>query len=93
MVSITNEFNAEVKRQRKKLMEKYVQQLKDATPVDTGEARDGWKIEGDKIVNNVDHIVRLNEGSSRQAPSRFIEKTLLRNTGVSPNGVVVSVTP
>jgi len=63
--------------------------LRNATPVDTGEARAGWHIEGDKIVNNVEHINELNDGSSRQAPPFFIEKALLSVEGVSANGTIV----
>jgi len=59
------------------------------TPVDTGEARDGWRLEGQSLVNDVEHIASLNAGNSRQAPSRFIEKTLLAE-GFEPNGVIVT---
>ncbi len=56
--------------------------LKDKTPIDTGEAREGWKLSGsgDKriISNDVEHLRYLNEGSSRQAPSHFIESTALQ---------------
>jgi hypothetical protein len=63
--------------------------LKEATPVDTGEARDGWKIEGSSIVNPVEHIKYLNEGSSVQAPLRFIEQTVLSQEGINPSGIIV----
>jgi hypothetical protein len=63
--------------------------LKVATPIDTGEARDGWRYEAGKIVNDVDHIVALNEGSSKQAPTHFIEMSLLSHEGVRPSGIIV----
>ena len=63
--------------------------LKEATPVDTGNARDGWTIEKNSIVNHVEYIDELNGGSSKQAPSHFIERTLLSKDGVRPNGVIV----
>jgi hypothetical protein len=66
--------------------------LKAATPIDTGEARQGWQIEGNSLVNRVDHIERLNEGSSQQAPAHFIERTLLQQPGVVPNGMIVTNT-
>jgi hypothetical protein len=66
-----------------------VEALKLATPVDTGEARDGWRIEGKNIVNDVSHISQLNEGSSTQAPSNFVEKTVLSQEGVRPSGTIV----
>jgi hypothetical protein len=68
--------------------------LKEATPVDTGEARDGWEVvqTGPKefsLVNDVEHIKYLNAGSSEQAPAFFIERTILENKGVVPNGAIV----
>lgn len=57
------------------------EQLRDkliaATPVDTGNARAGWKVVGNQIINDVDYIDRLNEGTSKQAPAHFIEQTIL----------------
>jgi len=67
----------------------YVKQLKDATPVDTGNARDGWRVEDNEIVNSVEYIEFLNDGHSDQAPARFIESTLLSNEEVKPNGIIV----
>ena len=64
--------------------------LRDATPVDTGEARDGWVVtKRGEILNRVDHIVYLNQGHSPQAPAHFIEKTLSGYRGVVPRGSVV----
>jgi len=63
--------------------------LAEATPVDTGEARAGWKQEGDVISNEVPHIAVLNQGTSRQAPAYFIESTVLSIPGVKPAGQIV----
>jgi hypothetical protein len=70
-------------------------QLKVVTPVDTGEARKGWfeEIErnhfggfsGGTIINEVDHIGVLNQGSSKQAPRYFIEQTLTKIGVITPN--------
>ncbi len=56
-----------------------------ATPVDTGQARQGWEAEtptkfGEEgvIENNVEHIVYLNDGHSKQAPSNFVEQIVDR---------------
>ena len=59
-----------------------MQDLKDATPVDTGNARDSWAISQDargtvKITNSTDYIDDLNRGTSKQAPSFFIERIAL----------------
>jgi len=63
--------------------------LKLATPVDTGEARDGWKINGTSLENAVEHIEALNDGSSPQAEKKFVERTLLGIAGVEPDGIIV----
>jgi hypothetical protein len=51
-----------------------------ATPVDTGRARAGWTFtpatsaySTATIANNVDYVIYLNQGSSQQAPARFVE--------------------
>lgn len=76
---------------------KLVNDLKAATPVDTGEARDGWHIKEDtgriRIVNDVEHISVLNEGHSAQAGSRFIEATVLSRPEVKANGEIVQKSP
>jgi len=62
-------------------------QLRIVTPVDTGEARSGWTstpantLLGESvgtISNDVEHIVALNNGHSRQAPRYFIEQVLMK---------------
>jgi len=64
--------------------------LREATPVDTGKARDAWEMEGNRIINKADYIVELNAGSSRQAPAHFIEQTVLSHRNVRPNGLIVT---
>lgn len=46
-----------------------------ATPVDTGQARQGWVVDtqAGTIENNVAHIEALNNGHSGQAAAGFIE--------------------
>lgn len=87
--SVVAEFGASLKVQNRKILNECVQQLKQATPVDTGRARDGWFATDDKLINNVPYIDALNHGHSDQAPSHFIEKTLLGISGVYANGLVV----
>lgn len=90
--SLKNELKAAgdraVANESKRLLEK----VRAATPIDTGNARQGWHLHGNALVNNVEYVNRLNEGHSRQAPSRFIEQTLLKEPGVTPNGVIVTNT-
>ncbi|MDB4378618.1 hypothetical protein N9Z41_02490 [bacterium] len=64
-----------------------VDTLRIVTPIDTGEARSGWKSKkykdsygfiGGSILNEVEHIVYLNNGHSKQAPRYFIEQVLTK---------------
>jgi hypothetical protein len=87
--SFMAQFDAAKKLAEEKRKKELLQQLKDATPVDTGEARDGWVLEGDSLVNRVDHIETLNQGHSKQAPTYFIEQTLLANSDIKPSGTIV----
>jgi len=80
---------AAILREKKIIVDKTVAALKAATPIDTGEAREGWKTVGGSIVNGVDHIDHLNRGSSKQAPAHFIERTIFTQEGVKPNGSIV----
>jgi hypothetical protein len=95
-VKINLDFKAELAKRSQTILEreslKLIDALKEATPVDTGRARDGWKLRDNKIVNEVEYIDDLNTGSSKQAPSHFIERTLLANQNVSANGVIVTPT-
>ncbi len=95
-VKINLDFKAELAKRSQTILEreslKLLDALKEATPVDTGRAREGWKLQDNKIVNEVEYIAELNAGSSKQAPSHFIERTLLANENVNANGVIVTPT-
>jgi len=72
-------------------------QLRVVTPVDTGEARRGWRNNNSTlksiaglervatISNDVEHIVYLNQGNSKQAPRFFIEQVLSTIGLITPN--------
>ena len=66
--------------------------LRKNTPVDTGKARDGWRFDGKRIVNDVPYIDKLNRGTSKQAPPYFIESAALSVGQVVPNGTIVEET-
>lgn len=67
--------------------------LRQVTPVDTGEARAGWhntkkkgiNNEEGRIINEVEHIVPLNNGHSKQAPRYFIEQVLTKIGILTPD--------
>lgn len=88
-LNLEKDFRKEVSKQAQVKLSNAVIALKNATPVDTGNARDNWKVEGNKIINEVEYIEHLNAGSSKQAPVYFIEKTLLAQRGIRPSGTIV----
>ena len=87
--SFTKDLELARKRAVNVRLESIRSALQAATPVDTGEASKGWVVEGTQIKNEVEHIGYLNEGSSKQAPSHFIEKVILSHPGVTPAGTIV----
>lgn len=89
--AITNQFEKERQFKVKKEKESILQNLRDETPVDTGEARDGWYATDDSISNDTEHIKVLNQGSSKQAPAYFIERTVLQNPHVKVKGNIVQI--
>jgi hypothetical protein len=88
-MDLEKEYWEEYEKQRRLEMEKLADELAEETPIDTGEARNGWYVTENSIENDVAHIEELNQGTSRQAPTRFIEKTLLSHPGVKPSGTIV----
>lgn len=87
--SIKTQLNEAVRKGLNSEMNVLVRDLKEATPVHTGRAKDGWYHNGNSIQNDVDYVKYLNEGTSKQAPAHFIEQTLLAHDGVRPSGVIV----
>jgi len=101
ILNIDNEFkklnkDAKAKMRAKNLVltEILKTELANATPVDTGLAKNSWILYPNiygaaTIENNVEYINRLNEGSSKQAPAHFIERIALKYG--TPAGAVVDV--
>jgi len=95
MKRIENEISDLANLEITALVEYGTQQLRVVTPVDEGNARDGWRrtiqtnfrnsFIGATIYNEVEYIDRLNKGHSKQAPSYFIEQTLSRIGLITPN--------
>lgn len=55
--------------------------LSRATPVDTGRASRNWDVRDIRrgtirVNNSLDYVQYLNQGSSQQAPARFVENTV-----------------
>lgn len=91
--AILSKTKKEVGEQLRELAPKVLSDLVDSTPIDTGEARAGWKVTQTsptsfEATNDVEHIVFLNAGSSQQAPSYFIEQTAMKYG--KPNGPIVT---
>ena len=99
---LENDLKTEAATKSDELMVKALYDLKNATPKDSGFAADSWYFENEgkdlltgyenySLVNSVPYIETLNNGSSRQAPKRFIEKTLFKY--FESDGIVVKVIP
>lgn len=89
MISIELELKKAIAAKVPAILDAIVKELADATPVDTGRASAGWHHNGKQIMNDVEYVNRLNEGSSEQAPSFFVEQTVLSHKGVSSSGTIV----
>lgn len=70
------------------------ERLRAATPVDTGNARDSWRVEVDgskaTVSSDVEYMKSLNAGHSKQAPSFFIEREVLKDPELVPIGSIVT---
>ena len=86
---LKEEIDQSVDKQFQKYKKVLLHALMNATPIDTGVARHGWVLTPDSFINEVKYISKLNEGTSRQAPAYFIEKTLLKHQGIKPSGIIV----
>jgi hypothetical protein len=101
MHNVEAEFSKLQKLQEKVLEEKtgntvddMIVSLRSVTPVDTGFARSSWsseKVSPDTrlVINTADYIEYLNQGSSKQAPARFVEAVALAYG--KPQGTIVDV--
>lgn len=94
LASIKLAIEAKKKEKLRTVTAHLLTKLEEATPVKTGFARDSWKAEiiGNKAIisNSAPYIEELNRGSSQQAPAYFIEKVILQDNNVVPNGTIVS---
>lgn len=88
--SVELKIKAAIAKAQQKVLEKIVKRLAEATPVDTGVAAAGWRIQDNKIVNDVDYISDLNAGSSQQAPAYFVERIILSTPEATVNGSIVT---
>ena len=71
-------LEAEIADTRDRLAASLLGELRAATPVETGRAREGWRRDATGIRNDVPYVGRLNAGSSRQAPGGFVEAAIDR---------------
>lgn len=65
------------------LQDEIIRNVRPRTPIDTGQARSGWRKEQNAVVNRVPYIERLEQGWSKQAPRGFVKQsinTAIKNT-------------
>lgn len=60
-----------------------------ATPVDTGAAKASWRQTPSGVASDSEYMDELNHGTSQQAPTHFIEKAILVDQQLTPNGTIV----
>jgi hypothetical protein len=82
-------FDAEVKKQVDLKARDLTEKLRESTLTPDASAR--WNYENGKIVNDAKYIVDLNNGNSATHPSHFIERTLLSDEDVKPNGAIIAL--
>ncbi len=67
------DISKDIKRESQRFIAAVMHDVKEVavevTPVDTGQARRGWRNTRKGVLNNVDHITPLEDGWSRQAPT------------------------
>jgi len=83
------EFDAIIKAAEAKKRVEALQRVAKATPVDTGRARASWRVQGDGVVTDCEYVGDLNRGHSQQAPAYFIERAVLQDVTLKPNGTIV----
>jgi len=86
---LSKDFQTFVKQQELKKRKEAMSRVKSDTPVKTGYARDSWKIQNGVVSSDCSYMDDLNRGSSRQAPSHFIETAILKDPSLVPNGTIV----
>ncbi|HSG69108.1 MAG TPA: hypothetical protein VLA12_01765 [Planctomycetaceae bacterium] len=70
-----------------RVMEQAVDATRDRTPVETGEARDGWdqsniesieqsEMSERKLTNRVEHVIYLEYGTRRMEPREMVRRSL-----------------
>ena len=89
MMFLKNEFEAIIKKAEAKKRAETLKRVVAATPIDTGRAKASWRLEGATISSDLDYIDDLNRGSSQQAPAYFIERAILQDVTLKPNGTIV----
>ena len=88
-MNLSKILKTEADKHVQRVKARIVSNLRENTPVDTGAARDGWRVTDEGITNDVPYIGDLNKGSSQQAPSNFIEQTILNEKDVRVVGAIV----
>lgn len=89
MKQIAKQFEASIKEIADRKRQETLRRVAAATPVKTGRARDSWRVEGTSVVSDVDYMDDLNRGTSQQAGPRFIERAILSDSSLTPNGTIV----
>lgn len=58
------------------VLEELKTRLQQKTPIKTGEAQAGWKIEGNQVINDVEYIGYLETGTIHHRPIGMVATTV-----------------
>lgn len=71
-------FQQDLQEAERDIMNDVLEELKSKTPVNTGTARDGWKLDSDtEISNDVEYIGYLEMGTINNPPIGMVSTTIL----------------
>lgn len=79
LLSIKKDLENFIDEESDELLNELYDNIKADTPVDKGRAKNGWRIKDNALYNDVDYVIYLEEGSSKQAPRGFIAGNITRS--------------
>lgn len=73
---ISNIVQEDLNKLETELKNDLVETLKRKTPVNTGKSREGWKVSGNEIINDVEYIGYIETGTEHNRPVGMVSTTL-----------------
>lgn len=89
MTFLKADFDEQIRILEKKKRTETLARVALATPVKTGKARASWTVTAAGVESSCEYIDDLNRGHSQQAPPYFVERAILQDVMLKPNGTIV----